>query len=54
MTHAGNLIDIVLRPALGHVEKSTTDRYLGWIGDILYNQKEATAYAAYLEGDEIG
>lgn len=49
MQHAGNLVDIYLRPALGHVDRTTTERYLGWLADHLYGRNSSRSWAKYLD-----
>lgn len=48
--HATNLIDIYIRPVLGHVSSATTERYLDWVADHLLVAEHCAAWGRYLEG----
>ncbi len=52
LNHAGNLIDVYIRPAMGHLDRSTTERYLGWLADHVFVKRSAGGWANYLEGDQ--
>lgn len=50
LQHATNLIDIYIRPVLGHVSERTTERYLDWVADHLLVAEHRAAWASYLDG----
>ena len=52
LQHATNLIDIYIRPVLGHILESTTERYVDWVADHLLVAEHRAAWALYLDGDD--
>ena len=45
-----SLIDVYIRPVLGHVSRETTERYLDWIADHLWVSHHRAAWSAFLDG----
>lgn len=50
---ATDIIQLIIQPQLGHMDKKTTDMYLGWIRDVYDIVELHNAYALEL-GDLIG
>ena len=48
---AENLVDIYLKPVLGHVSGQTTERYLEWVGDHLWVARHRAGWSSFLESD---
>lgn len=44
-------IDLLIRPAMGHVDRATTDRYLDWVSDHLSSKSLRMEWSRYLDGD---
>jgi integrase len=50
LQHATNLIEVYIRPVMGHVSTATTERYLDWVADHLWVAEHRSAWSSYLEG----
>lgn len=51
--NAQSLIDIYIKPVLGHVSRDTTERYVDWIADHLWVARHRADWSAYLEGELV-
>lgn len=50
LTHADRIIDLYLKPVLGHVSATTTELYLDWLADKLWVGPAQTSWAQHLDG----
>jgi integrase len=49
---ASDLVQLYIRPILGHVSEGTTQRYLEWVADHFLVAEHRAAWARYLEGGD--
>jgi integrase len=52
ITQATDLVQMYVRPILGHVSEQTTARYLEWVADHFMVAEHRAAWAHYLEGND--
>ena len=52
ITQATDLVQMYVRPVLGHVSEQTTARYLEWVTDHFMVAEHRAAWAHYLEGND--
>lgn len=52
MQNAENLVNLYLRPVMGHVDQETTERYLSWVADRLWVAPYRFSWSAELDGKE--
>ncbi|QRM34788.1 hypothetical protein [Microvirga sp. VF16] len=52
ITQAMDLVQMYVRPILGHVSEQTTARYLEWVADHFMVAEHRAAWAHYLEGND--
>jgi integrase len=51
LQNAENLVEIYIKPVLGHASRDTTERYLDWIADQLWVGRHRADWSLYLEGN---